>query len=237
MSKSAYGLVLSNYMKKLIPGNKLLYYGLNPHFDSDLTRNEARKRLHLPQKGRLALAQGFITNTKGWDIIRKIKMPKDWRLVVNYSKNFYNNEKKIDFEFQDDKVINLNKRYLSEEELSLLFFSCDAVFLPYKVCSGSGVMYDGIGHGKPFVGSDLEFFKEFSSINLGIVTKRNPRSFEQAFMEMDRNYPFFKSRIEEFRKNLVWDNIAKQHISIYKSITRDKSTESPPAVEIIRKTQ
>ena len=236
MSKSAYGLVLSNYMKELIPGTNVLYHGSTPHFNSDLTRNEARKRLHLPQKGRLALAQGFITNTKGWDIIRKIKMPKEWRLVVNYSKNFYNNEK-IDFEFHDDKVINLNKRYLSEEELSLLFFSCDAVFLPYKVCSGSGVMYDGIGHGKPFVASDLEFFKEFSSINLGIVTKRNPRSFEQAFMEMDRNYPFFKSRIEEFRKNLVWDNIAKQHISIYKSITRDKSTESPPAVEIIRKTQ
>ena len=121
MSKSAYGLVLSNYMKELIPGTNVLYHGSNPHFDSDLTRNEARKRLHLPQKGRLALAQGFITNTKGWDIIRKIKMPKDWRLVVNYSKNFYNNEK-IDFEFQDDKVINLNKRYLRRRTFIIVFF-------------------------------------------------------------------------------------------------------------------
>ena len=98
-------------------------------------------------------------------------------------------------------------------------------------------MYDGIGHGKPFVASDLGFFKEFSSMNLGIVTKRNSQSFEQAFMEIDRNYPFFKSKVEEFRKELNWDNIAKQHISIYKGIIKDKLSQSPPAVEIIRKTQ
>jgi glycosyltransferase involved in cell wall biosynthesis len=236
MSKSAYGIVLSDYMKELIPGTKVVYHGSTPHFANDLTRNEARKKMHLPENGRLALAQGFITNTKGWDIIKKVKMPKDWKIVVNYSKNFYNNEK-IDFKTYNDKIINLDKKYLSEAELSLLFFACDAVFLPYKVCSGSGVMFDGIGHGKPFVASDLGFFKEFSSMNLGIVTKRNSQSFEQAFMEIDRNYPFFKSKVEEFRKELNWDNIAKQHISIYKGIIKDKLSQSPPAVEIIRKTQ
>ncbi len=63
------------------------------------------------------------------------------------------------------------------------------------------------------------------------------RSFEQVFVQMDRNYLFFKYRIEEFRKNLIWHNIAKQHISIYKIITRVELTESLLAVEIIRKTQ
>lgn len=236
MSKSAYGIVLSNYMKKLIPGTNVVYHGSTPHFAAGLTHIQARKKMHLPEKGKLALAQGFITNTKGWDIIKKMKMPKDWKIVVNYSKNFYNNEK-MDFKVYSDKIINLDKKYLSEEELSLLFFSCDAVFLPYKVCSGSGVMYDGIGHGTPFVASDLGFFKEFSSKNLGIVTKRSPRNFEQAFMEMGRNYAFFKSEVEEFRRNLSWDNVAKQHISIYKSIMKDTSTESLPPVEIIHKPQ
>jgi glycosyltransferase involved in cell wall biosynthesis len=194
--------------------------------------------MHLPVNGRLALAQGFITKTKGWDIIKKIKMPDDWRLVVNYSKNFYNDEN-IDFKLYNDKIINLDKRYLSEEELSLLFFSCDAVFLPYKVCSGSGVMFDSLGHGKPFVASDLGFFKEFSSMNLGIVTKRSPWSFEQAFMEMDRRYPYFKSNVEGFRKNLSWDDISKQHISIYNSIINKgkPALESSQLAEIIRRPQ
>ncbi|WP_458746490.1 glycosyltransferase [Candidatus Nitrosocosmicus sp. T] len=225
MSKSSYGIVLSNYMRELISGTNVVYHGSEPYLQTDIAQVEARKKMHLPEKGRLALVQGFITNTKGWDIIRKMKLPKDWKLVVNYSKNFYNSEN-IDFEFHDNKVINLNKRYLSEEELSLLFFSCDAVFLPYKVCSGSGVMFDGLGHGKPFVASDLGFFKEFSSKNRGIVTKRDPSAFEKAFEQIDKHYKHFESSVKEFRKNLIWDNIAKQHISIYKGIIKNKSTES-----------
>ena len=235
ISKSAYGIVLSDYMRKLIPGTNVIYHGSEPYFKKEISHIEARKKMHLPENEKLALAQGFVTNTKGWDIIRKIKMPKDWRLVVNYSKNFYNNEK-INFEFHDDKVINLNKKYLSEEDLSLLYFSCDAVFLPYKVCSGSGVMFDGLGHGKPFVASDLGFFKEFSLMNLGIITKRDPRKFEKAFEQIDKHYKHYESSVKEFRKNLIWDNIAKQHLSIYKAIRKDKSSETLPA-EIIRKTK
>jgi glycosyltransferase involved in cell wall biosynthesis len=218
MSKSASGIVLSNYMRKLIPGTNVVYHGSVPYFQTDKKRIEARKIMGLPAKGKLALAQGFITNTKGWDIIRKLKMPKDWKLVVNYSKNFYNDEK-IQFEYHDDKVINLDKRYLSEGELSLLFFSCDAIFLPYKVCSGSGIMFDGLGHGKPFVASDLGFFKEFSSENLGIVAKRDPILFEKAFEQIAKHYTYYESNVEEFRKKISWDNIAKQHVSIYNSIT------------------
>jgi len=218
MSKSASGIVLSNYMRKLIPGTNVVYHGSVPYFQTDKKCIEARKMMGLPEKGKLALAQGFITNTKGWDIIRKLKLPKDWKLVVNYSKNFYNDEK-IRFEYHDDKVINLDKRYLSEEELSLLFFSCDAIFLPYKVCSGSGIMFDGLGHGKPFVASDLGFFKEFSSENLGIVAKRDPILFEKAFEQIAKHYTYYKSNVEEFRKKISWDNIAKQHVSIYNNIT------------------
>ena len=148
--------------------------------------------------------------------------------------------KKISFEFHDDKVINLNKRYLSEEELSLLFFSCDAVFLPYKVCSGSGVMFDGLGHGKPFVASDLDFFREFSSMSLGMVTERDPRKFEKAFEQIDKHYKHYEFSVEEvlkqgmttlsveeFKKDLIWDNIARHHISIYKGIIENKSLELP----------
>ena len=120
MSKSAYGIVLLNYMRELIPGTNVVYHGWVPYFQTDKRLIEARKMIGLPEKGKLALSQGFITNTKGWDIIRKIRMPKDWKLVVNYSKNFYNDEK-IRFEYHDDKVINLDKRYLSEEELYCSF--------------------------------------------------------------------------------------------------------------------
>ena len=93
MSKSAYGIVFSNYMKTFIPGTNLIYHGSDPWPTTmDIIQKDARKKLGLPQKGRLALAQGFFTSTKGWDIIKSMKMPLNWKLVVNYSRNFYNTE-------------------------------------------------------------------------------------------------------------------------------------------------
>lgn len=238
MSKSAYGIVLSNYLRDLIPGTNVIYHGSEPYFTTKgITQLEARKKLHLPPQGRLALAQGFFTATKGWDIIKQIKMPKNWRLVVNYSKNFYNNEMGDDLELfkKDDdnnQIINLNRNYLSEEELSLLFFSCDAVFLPYKVSSGSGIMFDGLGHGKPFVASDLSFFKEFSSMNLGLVSKREPEAFEKEFIKLNKNYESFEQNSKEFSKTIRWNVISKQHMLVYDNIIN--KTKAP--LEIFQKT-
>jgi glycosyltransferase involved in cell wall biosynthesis len=65
-------------------------------------------------------------------------------------------------------------------------------------------------------------------MNLGMVTKRDPRQFEKAFKQIDKQYTFFKSNVEKFRKNLIWDSIAKQHISIYKGIIKNKSLETLP---------
>ena len=103
---------------------------------------------------------------------KKYEDPLNWKLIVNYSRNFYNTEL-TDLDLKNSKInnqiINLGRQYLTEEELSLLFFSCDAVFLPYKVSSGSGIMFDGLGHGKPFISSNLGFFKEFSELKLGSI--------------------------------------------------------------------
>ena len=222
LSKSAYGLVFSKYMKSLIPGTKVIFHGSEPSSNTiNVSQKEARDKLGLPPQGRLALAQGHLTSTKGWDIIRNMRLPKNWKLVVNYSKNFYNTENtglELENSMIIDQVINLNRQYLSEEELSLLFFSCDAIFLPYKVSSGSGVMYDGLSHGKPFIASDIGFFKEFSEMNLGIITRRDPRSFEKAFVKLEKNYRSFESAVNGFRQKINWSLIARQHSLIYKNI-------------------
>jgi len=40
-------------------------------------------------------------------------------------------------------------------------YAADALILPYKVSSGSGVMFDGLAHGLPFVATDLGFLRIF----------------------------------------------------------------------------
>ena len=101
----------------------------------------------------------------------------------------YYNKQIIDLNLDNKRnLINLGKDYLSEEELSLLFFASDVIFLPYKAIAGSGTMFDGLGHGKPFLATDNGFFGEFANMGLGIVTKRNASSFEEGLQKVDKNY-------------------------------------------------
>lgn len=100
-------------------------------------------------------------------------------VVVNSSKNHYNKEN-INLRFHNSKnnpVIDLQKGFLDEQDLSFLFYAADATILHYTVSSSSGVMLDGLAHGLPFVASDLGFFREFSSKGLGITVKRKPDVF------------------------------------------------------------
>jgi len=218
MFKSAAGIVLSNYMTKLIPGSHVIYHGAEPFQSVEIEQKEARKRLSLPENEKIVLVQGFLTATKGWDILKKMEIPDGWKVVVNHSKNHYNNQT-IDLNLNNKKnIIDLEMDYLSEKDLSTLFFASDIIFLPYKAISGSGTMFDGIGHGKPFLASNTAFFKEFSKVGLGIAAQRNAKSFEKGLKIVDKNYESLKSNVEKFRKNLKWDNIADQHIDIYKKI-------------------
>jgi glycosyltransferase involved in cell wall biosynthesis len=219
-SKSSKSIASSNYMNNFYPGCEVVYNGAEPYRSIEIEQKEARKRLSLPENGRIALAQGFLTVTKGWDIIRNIELPEGWKIVINHSKNHYNRQI-IDLKLKNKNIINLEKDYLTEEELSLLFFASDIVFLPYKANSGSAVMFDGLAHNKPFLASDLGFFKEFSNLNLGLAVKRNPHNFVEGLKIIDKNYEKFKSNVKEFSKNLKWDIIAKKHISIYESIINE----------------
>jgi glycosyltransferase involved in cell wall biosynthesis len=210
------GIVFSRYLANLIPGSHLIYHGSEPSLIPPPDKREARRKFSLPEEGNIALALGFLTATKGLDIIRKIKVPAGWKIVFNTSRNHYNMEK-IKERFENEGVIELGKGFLADKELSLLLYSADALILPYTVSSGSGVMYDGLAHGLPFVSSNIEFFKEFSNLGLGISVERDPIEFSKAFLKLERDYEKYENAVEMFRRKLVWKEVAKKHISLYES--------------------
>ena len=126
------GVVFSKYLANIIPGSNLIYHGAEPSISPPLDRKEVRKLFLLPDDKKIALAIGFMTATKGWDVIEKMEIPKDWKIVINTSRNHYGRERLND-KFENEGVINLNRGFLSETELSLLFYCADALILPYKV--------------------------------------------------------------------------------------------------------
>jgi glycosyltransferase involved in cell wall biosynthesis len=223
------GIVFSHYMYKLLGGGEIIYHGAEPAISVKPSRNEARAFFSLPQQRseegskthRIVLALGFRTATKGWDILQKMKIPDGWTMIVNSLKAYYNTENieggwtKIP---SKKNIIDIQRGYLSEEELSMLFYASDAVILPYRVTSGSGIMFDALAHGLPFVATDLKFFREFSSQNLGITVKRNSDCFSKALQELHENYSKYKQSVDEFKDKLQWSNIAKEHLKLYKKV-------------------
>jgi glycosyltransferase involved in cell wall biosynthesis len=149
-----------------------------------------------------------------------MKVPDDWVVVVNSAKNNYNKEN-FSLPFNGDSnnktnsIINLQKEFLNDDELTFLFYAADATILPYTVCSASGVMFDGLGHGLPFVASDLPFFREFASKGLGVTVKRRPDAFADGLRTLAREYDTCTKRVNHFKEKLQWNVIATQHASLY----------------------
>ena len=224
------GIVFSHYMSERLNastnddgngGNRchVIYHGSEPAICPPLNKKEAREKFSLPQEQghRIALAHGFRTAGKGWDILEKMKMPDEWTLVVNSSKGHYSIEN-VDLKWEKaDNILDLQRGFLSEEELSTLFYACDAAILPYKVTAGSGVMFDALAHGLPFIATDLDFFREFAAKGLGITAKRNPHEFSKGIKKLDRNYFKYAESVDAFKHNLKWNFIARQHSQLYYS--------------------
>ena len=219
------GIVFSHYMYKLLGGGEIIYHGAEPAISFNPGKKEARAFLSLPQErigegskiSRIVLALGFKTAAKGWDLLEKMQVPNGWTMVVNSSKAYYNTEN-IEWSWNKSSsrnVIDIQRGFLADEELSMLFYASDAVILPYSVTSGSGVMFDALAHGLPFVATNLEFFREFSSQNLGITVKRNPVYFPKGLQDLHENYSKYAEAVNDFKGKLKWSQVAKEHLKIY----------------------
>lgn len=210
------GISFSRYLARRIGGGEVIYHGAEPA-TSDMEKQDARSFFSLPKDKRIALVLGFRTATKGWDILNKMRMPEGWVMVLNSSKGHYNTEN-LSLNLRGD-TIDLQRGFLDEKELSMLLFASDAVILPYKITSGSGVMFDALAHGLPFVASDLEFFREFSSQRLGVTVRRTPEDFSRGLERLSQEYDGYAQAVGRFREKLRWDYVARQHIAQYASAT------------------
>lgn len=239
MLRSAACIAFSEYMAKMLSctGYKVdvIYHGAEPRLITQPSKETSRSNYSLPIDRRIALAVGFATHTKGWDILKEIKIPDNWIVVVNYSRNHHSNENNLedplsihgdgirDIPYNNninvndshERLFKLNRGFLTDDEMSHLFYASDAVIMPYSVTSGSGVMFDALAHGLPFVATDLGFFKEFARKGLGIAVKRRADEFSEALKVLDTNYPYYKKEVECFRSKLSWDLVAKKHIKLY----------------------
>jgi hypothetical protein len=93
-------------------------------------------------------------------------------------------------------------------------------------------MSDGLGHGLPFVASDLPFFREFASKGLGVIVKRRPDAFADGLRALSREYDTFAKRVNHFKEKLRWNVIATQHALLYQRVLNIREKE-PEVVSVL----
>jgi glycosyltransferase involved in cell wall biosynthesis len=203
---------------EIVKRGTVIYHGAEPaiSFVSSADKHEFKKEFGLPDDKRLLLAFGYVGSYKGFEILDSLTLPDDWSLVVKQNMH----ERGVEQPIFIKNAINLDLAYLDDLTLSKLFFACDAIIFPYKAVSISGVLFDALAHGLPFIASDLTFFKEFAEMDLGIACNRNAASFSESIFHLESEYSRYKTNIEQFNPKLRWTNIADNYIKFYSKLTR-----------------
>lgn len=126
-------------------------------FHPDVTRKIAREKLRIQSDRMVLMHLGLVRRYKGVDILLEAlgRLPRGKvRLVVAGEfyddKSFY--EQIIErHQLQDD--VTLTDHYLSDEEMALHMISADAIVLPYRNATQSGVAMIALTMGVPVIAS------------------------------------------------------------------------------------
>jgi glycosyltransferase involved in cell wall biosynthesis len=209
---------LSKTIQEIVRRGTVIYHGAEPASSSLVSpkyKYEYRREFGLPDDKRLLLAFGYVGSYKGFDILDSLKLPVGWSLVVKQNTHERGTERPAHLR---NNAINLDLGYINDITLSKIFFACDAIVLPYKVVSVSGVLFDALAHGLPFIASDLRFFREFSALDLGITCNRNASAISESISSLESDYDRYKKNIQVFSPILKWSKVADNHIELYSKL-------------------
>lgn len=185
--------------------NKIFSHPIYSNFGKSADKKEARKFLSLPEDEKLILFFGFIRDYKGLDVLLEamsmLKSKPDIKLII--AGEYYSNKEKY------NKIINAlelqNQLYLFTDfiptsEVKYYFSACDAVILPYRDATQSGIVQIAMNFHKPVIATNVGGLAEVISDNSTgfIVKKESPQDLASAIENFYR-----QNKEEQFISNII----------------------------------
>ena len=202
--------------------------------------SDSRRRLKLPEDGRIIFMFGFVKSHKclhivleALDEIRK-KIENTYLFVAG---GLAPNPKKEDKEYVEKinkKIDELGlqsnvifpNRFFPNDDVPYLFGACDVVLFPYyeEDRSASGSFHLAVGAKKPVIASRIPKFEELKNIcdellvlpyNFSGIARIAIRLFEDPeFSE------YVLRQTDEYRRLTSWEAVARRHLELYGRILR-----------------
>ena len=182
--------------------HKVMPHPVYSNFGEAISKEEARKKLKLNDE-KLILFFGFIRDYKGLDSLlqamAELKDKINVKLIV--AGEFYTDKEKylnlID-KLNIKEIIYLFTDFIPTSEVKYYFSATDAVILPYKDATQSGIVQIAMNFKKPVIATNVGGLGEVILNNKTgyIVDKENPSQLAEAVMKF-----YNENREEEFIRN------------------------------------
>lgn len=142
---------------------KRMPHPLYDHFGVQMPKAEACRKLGLPSDARVLLFFGLIRGYKGLDLLIDAfgRLDERYHLVIAGEPygSFEGYQRQIDA-LPQRANIHLHTRFIADGEVPLFFSAADAVVLPYKSATQSGVTAIAFHFGVPVVATDVGGLRE-----------------------------------------------------------------------------
>jgi glycosyltransferase involved in cell wall biosynthesis len=187
---------------------KVLPHPVYSNFGLPVSKDEARLKLKLTDKN-LILFFGFIRDYKGLDVLLKsMALLKDENIKLIVAGEFYSNSEfylNLINELKIKDRVYLFTDFIPTSDVKYYFSASDAVILPYKDATQSGIVQIAMNFRKPVIATDVGGLGEvvLNDSTGFVVEKENPETLADAirkFYSENKEIQFTENVEKELEK-------------------------------------
>jgi len=198
--------------------------GYNHHKLSKMDKIKCREKLNLPENKKITFSLGHLNKRKGFDVlIDSIKMIdekiRNNLLVIiggNGSQKAFLEKKIIDYKLES--IVRL-EGFIDDSSIPLWFNSADFFILPSFSEGNPTVMFESLGCGRPFIGTNVGGIPEVIINNkLGLLTDPgDPSSLKEIIVKaIHENWD--NEYIYEYSGKFTWREISGKIYQLYEEM-------------------
>lgn len=217
------------YMSEQVHGELQEYTSVpqifSPHpmfenFGERVSRESACSHLDIDSNYKYILFFGLIREYKGLDILLEAMqsdmIPDDVRLIV--AGEYYEDKSRYEelYKKLGERVV-LHDHFISDEDVKYYFSVSDAVVLPYRTATQSGVTQIAYNFSTPMIVTNVGGLPEIVAHGkVGFVVNPSKESVSEAISELYKNSALdhFAASFPEERKKFSWETMCEKLLEV-----------------------
>jgi glycosyltransferase involved in cell wall biosynthesis len=190
------------------------------NFGDIVSKEEARKYLHLPVNEKIILFFGFIRKYKGLDLLLEAMNDariKEANIKLLIAGEFYDKKEEYESIISNNNLANavyLRTQFIDNSEVKYYLGAADFVIQPYKHATQSGVTPLAYHFEKPMLVTNVGGLADLvPHLKVGVVTEPNVQAIASGIIQLyELGETHFLKQLCEEKKKLSWDKLTSSII-------------------------